>query len=83
MENSHLITTDLATVATLVTMGFSIVEMKKIGPAKTSFSFSKERGIDEVMDRYWARDLMVDARTFFENLKMIKTRISQLNYAHE
>lgn len=79
MENQDLITTDLATVTTLVTLGYAIKEMRKTGPGRTSFTFADEGAITSILNRYWAHDLQVDARNFFENLKMIKTRISQLN----
>ena len=68
-------TFDLGCAATLATAGFGLVSLDKSNPRKVQFVFSREAGIEKVVEDYWADRLEVKARTFFDNLKMLKNRI--------
>lgn len=61
--------------ATLVTAGFELVALDKTNPRKVQFIFRREIGIEKVVDDYWADHLKIKARTFFDNVKMLKNRI--------
>jgi hypothetical protein len=39
------------------------------------FAFLREAGIERILDGYWADRLEVKARSFFDNLKMLKNRL--------
>lgn len=68
-------TTDLAGSAVLVTLGYSLVRITWPDQKKALFIFHRGAGIEKVMSDYWSNLLMVDPRKFWENLKMIKSRL--------
>ncbi len=73
--SQHLYTFDLGAAASLTTAGFELVSLDKSNPKKVQFIFRREIGIEKVVDNYWADRLEVKARTFFDNIKMLKNRI--------
>lgn len=66
---------DLGVSASLVTTGFELVSLDRANPRKVQFIFRREVGIEKAIDDYWADRLEVKARTYFDNIKMIKNRI--------
>jgi hypothetical protein len=72
---NHFYTFDLGCSAALISAGFELVSLDKTNPRKVQFVFRKEIGIEKVVDDYWADRLEVKARTFFDNVKMLKNRI--------
>ncbi len=70
-----LTTYDLGCSSALVSSGFELVSLDKTNPKKVQFIFRREIGIEKVVDDYFADRLEVKARTFFDNVKMLKNRI--------
>jgi len=68
-------TYDLGCSSALTSAGFELVSLDKANPRKVQFIFRREVGIEKVVDDYWADRLEVKARTFFDNVKMLKNRI--------
>ena len=76
LEQTELFAThDLGCSAALISAGFSIVGLDKENPRKVKFLFTKQQGIDEAVSDYWTDRLTVNARTLFDNVKMLKNRI--------
>ncbi|MCL4390227.1 MAG: DUF5659 domain-containing protein [Patescibacteria group bacterium] len=75
-DYTHFLSTfDLGAAASLVSAGFELVSLDKTNPRKVQFIFRRELGIEKVVDDYWSDRLDVKARTFFDNVKMLKNRI--------
>ena len=72
---SYVYTYDLGAAAALISAGFQLVLLDKTNPRKVQFAFLREAGIERVVDDYWADRLEVKARSFFDNLKMLKNRL--------
>lgn len=72
---TYLYTFDLGAAAALVSAGFQLALLDKTNPRKVQFAFLREAGIEKVVDDYWADRLEVKARSFFDNLKMLKNRL--------
>lgn len=72
---NFLQTFDLGAAASLVTAGFELVSLDKTNPKKVQFVFRRILGIEKVVDEYWADKLEIKARSFFDNVKMLKNRI--------
>ena len=72
---NYFYTFDLGCSAALISAGFELVSLDKTNPRKVQFVFRKEIGIEKIVDSYWADRLEVKARTFFDNVKMLKNRI--------
>lgn len=68
-------TFDLAASAALLSAGFDLISLDKSNPRKVMFIFREQTGIQKVIEDYWANRLEVKARTFFDNIKMLKNRI--------
>ena len=66
---------DLGLATALITAGFSLVSMDRQNLRKVQFVFRRLNGIDEVVDAYWADNLDVKARNYFDTLKMIKNHL--------
>lgn len=66
---------DLGLCAALVSLGFPLASLDKANPNKVRFIFRKKVGIDKSIADYWAGGLEIRARTYFENIKMLKNRI--------
>lgn len=72
---NYFYTYDLGAAAALVSSGFQLALLDKTNPNKVQFAFTKEAGMERVMDDYWADRLEVKARSFFDNIKMLKNRL--------
>jgi len=69
-------TYDLALASALVSCGFSIDGIEKTQyNGKSSFIFHRTDKLDEIIQSYWADDLSVNPKAYFDVLKHIKTRL--------
>lgn len=68
-------TFDLGCSAALISVGFNLVSLDKQNPRRVLFVFGIKVGIDETVNDYFSGRLQVDARTLFDNIKMLKNRI--------
>lgn len=69
-------TYDLALASALVSCGFSITGIEKTQyGGRATFVFNKSNKLDEVIQAYWADQLQVNPKAYFDVLKHIKTRL--------
>lgn len=68
-------TFDLGLAAALISVGFQLLDLNKSNPRKVQFLFKASNELQEAIEDYWSDNLKVNARTYFENLKMLKNRI--------
>jgi hypothetical protein len=76
-EKEVFFTSDLALIVTL-SLYFPIESTELIGNKKISFVFQKSPELDRIVDLYWRGDIRIEPQQFFNQLKVIKTRI----YSH-
>ena len=75
-EESHTVDIrDLGLVAALVTCGFEIVFTHRDDKGRVHFVFEETIDLDRTVEDYYADNLQVKARKFFDNTKMLKARI--------
>lgn len=74
-HTNYFYTFDLGCSTALISTGFQLISLDKTNPKKVLFIFRREIGIENVVDKYWADRLEVKARSFFDNVKMLKNRI--------
>lgn len=67
-------TTDLA-LATAISLWYPIEAIDRTNPNKAEFLFKREEGLDEVVEAFWKRALKVDALSYFNQLKVVKSRL--------
>ncbi len=77
LENysDRLATFDLGSAAALITAGFELLTLEKSNPHKVQFIFRRADGIENILHEYWSDKLQIKARSFFDNMKMLKNRI--------
>ena len=68
-------TYDLGCSAALLTAGFEVLSLNKDNPHKSLFVFKRTENIDGAVEDYWSGKLKVKARSYFDNIKMLKNRI--------
>ena len=73
-------TSDLGLAAALVTGTYPIDHLDKHNPSKIKFVFSRDEGMDNVIQLYWNNQLNLSLLTYFNNLKMLKNRIYSEKY---
>ena len=66
---------DLGVAAALVTCGFEVEDMNRDANGRTYFIFQETAALDETVNGYYADTLVIKARKFFDNTKMLKGRI--------
>ncbi len=66
---------DLGLATALITAGFSLVSLDRQNLRKAQFIFRRGDGMDKIVDAYWADNLEVKARKYFDTLKMVKNRL--------
>lgn len=74
-NSKYFYTYDLGCISALVSLGFELVSLDKSNHRKVQFVLRREIGMEKIVDDYWADRLEVNARTFFDNIKMLKNRI--------
>ncbi len=67
-------TSDLA-LAAAINLYYPIKSINKENPKKVYFVFKKSKNLDLVIEKFWKRDLKVDALLYFNNLRVLKNRI--------
>ncbi len=67
-------TSDLA-LAAVINLHYPIKTINKDNPKKVYFIFEKSKNLDLVIEKFWGRELKVDALLYFNSLKTLKTRI--------
>jgi len=74
-ESSVFTTYDLGLSTALLCTGFTLLSVDKENPQKVLFIFQKTYQIEDIANLYLSNGLEVKARSFFDNLKAIKTKI--------
>lgn len=74
-KNKYYRSYDLGLCAALVSSGFGLIAIDKSNPKKVQFVFQRTEALEETIDEYWKDQLIVQARSFFDNTKMLKNRI--------
>lgn len=66
---------DLGCAAALVSSGFELADIDREDPRKALFLFTSSPALIQAAKDYWSDNLTVNPRRFFDDLKMLKSRI--------
>lgn len=75
IKSSNTRTHDLGLAAALVSSGFRLRATSRDINGRFYFAFKQTGDLAEAIDEYWANTLNVRARTYNDNIKMLKSRI--------
>ncbi len=73
-EKDFYQTTDLACAAAL-SLFLQIEAIDRTNPRRAYFVFRKSKELDELLEAFWNRELKVESRAYFDQLKALKTRL--------
>lgn len=68
-------TNDLALAAALNECGFAIIELDASNPRRIAFVFDHTADLDDTTKKYWKGSLRVDPKSYFDNLRHLKSRL--------
>lgn len=74
-ENQAFQTQDLNLSAVLIAKGFILESVLKNFTGKSTFCFSQDKEITEVIQQYWNNKLLINPQELFNALKLLKNRI--------
>ncbi|MDD2646473.1 MAG: DUF5659 domain-containing protein [Patescibacteria group bacterium] len=74
-QNDFFESSDLTICTTLCYFGYQIETISRQISSKVIFSIKKDEKLDELIQKYWAHQLLVEPMAFFNCLKEIKSRI--------
>jgi len=77
MQNTHLITQDLYESALLYASGQKLIQLKN-NSGRFSFIFEDGQACQGLIDAYWRKDAMVNAKEFADAVRSLKDRIFSL-----
>jgi hypothetical protein len=75
MELKNVRVHDLGLAAALISSSFMLRATTRDGNGRCHFEFRQTDNLTKAIDDYWANTLVVPARLFTDNLKMLKSRI--------
>lgn len=75
MSNSNYETSDFGLSTALLTAGSELVGVNKDNPKRVVFEFTDSLITQETIEKYWNGELRLNVLRFFENSKILKSRI--------
>ena len=73
-EQAVFVSSDLA-LAAVISLSFPIVVIDKQNPRKAVFVFNRSKYLTDLVDKYWNKELSVEPRAYFDQLKSLKARL--------
>lgn len=67
-------TSDLA-LATTISLWYPVEAIDKTDPHKAIFLFRRDQNLDQLVESYWRGELKVSPAVYFNQLKVIKSRL--------
>jgi hypothetical protein len=68
-------TSDLALATALSVLGIAIEAMQETDGERMNFIFTKSDKLTDIVNRFWRGELLVEPQAYFNQLKVLKTRI--------
>ncbi len=66
---------DWVLIATLSSLGFPIEAVEQDSQARTIFHIQRSDSLDDVIQRFWRRELRVEPQEFNQHMKLVKARM--------
>jgi lysophospholipid acyltransferase (LPLAT)-like uncharacterized protein len=80
--NNHFKTSDYCLASTLVTLGFSVIDLDHSNSKRIKFSFYETQELEEAVALFWRKKISVSPTAFYNAQRELKTLMYQGgNYA--
>jgi hypothetical protein len=73
-------TYDLGLACALITLNYEFKGISRDNPSKAEFTFKTHSSLNDVVQKYWLKQLDLDTRTYYDNLKMLKNQLHSSRY---
>ncbi len=71
---SQFVSSDLSLV-TAISLFHPFETIDRQNPRKAQFIFIRNNQLDELIEQYWKKELRIEPRAYFDQLKAIKTQL--------
>jgi hypothetical protein len=68
-------TSDLALATAISVLGVAIEAMQQTDSERMNFIFTKSDKLTDIVNKFWRGELLVEPQSYFNQLKVLKTRI--------
>ncbi len=68
-------TSDLALATAISVLGIAIEAMQQSDGERMNFIFAKSEKLQDIVNRFWRGELLIEPQSYFNQLKVFKTRI--------
>ncbi len=75
MAKEYFKSSDISLISAACCYGYRIERMERLSSGKAIFFIEKDEKVDELVQKFFQHKLKVDALSFFNFLKEIKTQI--------
>lgn len=72
--NDYYFTHDLA-LASAISLFYPLETIDRTNPHKALFIFKKSKELEEFVETYWRGEITVNPSSYFQQIKLIKTRL--------
>ena len=77
-SNGEIKTTDFYQSAILKTLGLELLRLEKVNEKQFLFVFNDSKNeVEEILNKYWRREITLNARDLIDNIRDLKTRMYQ------
>lgn len=74
MDDKYYSTSDLGHAAA-ISLFFPIEKIDRTNPRRAVFVFKRTKDLEEIVEKYWRKELRVDPLEYFLVLRAIKSRL--------
>lgn len=74
LDENYIKISDL-TLATTISLYFHIIATDRTNPPRVMFIFERTPELDQLVKRFWRKEITVEPQAFANQIKNIKTRI--------
>lgn len=72
--NDYYSSSDLA-LAAAISLYYPLELIDRTNPRKAQFLFKRHEQLEQLIESFWKKELLVDSLTYFNQLKVIKARL--------
>ena len=76
--NDFYSTSDLA-LSTMLSLYYPIEAIDRSNFNRASFIFKRDDGLDDLIEKFWRKELRIEPQSYFQQLKIIKNRLHNEN----
>lgn len=69
-------TPDIGLASVLISLSFKLDAFDRTNPQKVLFIFQREQGIDEAIQGFWQKTLLLEPQILLLNLRVLKNRLN-------